>query len=229
MTVNRKKLVEAIKEIASVGVGRNARNEAQGYMYRSADDVLNTVTPILAKYGICACPFFTIVGEDKTIQGQRSQQTRVRVQLALTLYDTEAEGDDARLLETMTYGDAQDTGDKAIMKAQTVALKYALIYGLGIPVIGTENDPDSTSPEVEPNYNPRVGGGMKKTQDKATPPTPAQAPVQQQVQQPAPSQKTVEQPPVKKAEEVKVPEKKEVASNISDAQIEALRAMGIEM
>lgn len=158
MTKNQKKLTKIISEIAKRGVGRNQKNIEQGYMYRGVDDVLNLVTPILADNGVYMRPFFTIENA-KEIPSTKGPADQMIVKCELGLYDADAGDENNVLLETTTYGEARDRGDKCIMKAQTVALKYALIYAFGIPVIGTEGDPDQHTPDVEPTYNRRVGAG----------------------------------------------------------------------
>jgi len=235
MTANRKKLVDAIAEIAKTGVGRDQKNEQQGYMYRGADDVLNAITPVFAKHGIYMRPFYTIEST-KEVATRSGTAEQICVRLELSLHDADCQDENNILLETTTYGEARDAGDKCIMKAETVALKYALIYALGIPVIGTENDPDSVSPEMDNTYNKRVS---KTAQAKK--PEPASVMdfiAQTKTEQAAPVEpvkaEPVKEEPVKVAEPVKedkkpaeIDTKSSVVGGLTEQQRAALAAMGI--
>lgn len=235
MGLNKKKLTDAIAEICKVGVGRNRKNEQQGYMYRGADDVLDTVTPILSRHGIYMRPVFEFLSE-KEVATRNGTATEMRVKLTLSLCDSECSDGDGVLMETTTYGEARDSGDKCVMKAQTVALKYALIYALGIPVIGTENDPDSTG-EPEPTYNPRVSKAPKqKPVEQPAPVSISNMMMQTEVKEEPKQEKPVEQPaPVKQAEPVKEPEpvkaepvkEQEPEKQLGEEQIEKLKELGI--
>jgi hypothetical protein len=49
---------EAIPRIMSeIGaIGKNSKNQQQGFMYRGIDDVMNTLNPLMAKYGVFCVP-----------------------------------------------------------------------------------------------------------------------------------------------------------------------------
>ena len=43
-------------ELAGSGIAKNRTNLVEGYKYRSIDDVLNRLAPLLAKHRLCVLP-----------------------------------------------------------------------------------------------------------------------------------------------------------------------------
>lgn len=87
-----------------------------GYSYLSADKVKKTLAPLFSKHGIeLRCEFNDLQSRDPI--GNMSQHWTIR--LDMTMIDVETG-------ETMTssvYGEAGDSGDKGVSKAQTCAIK----------------------------------------------------------------------------------------------------------
>ena len=215
--MSKKGLLNEVKELAALGVGRNSKNTMQNYMFRSADDVMDTVTPILAKNNVIMRPVFEVVEHKVSERPSKtgiSYTTSCLVKLTLSFYDATEEQGDGLIQEFVAYGEANDTGDKCVMKAQTSAYKYALIFGLGIPVTGTA-DPDFTGDPVEepaPQEPPKLT--VKPVVEQAPPVAPPQEPA-----------KPKEKPTVKVEKSI------EELSNINheQGQKEMLERLGIKL
>lgn len=118
-------------------VGKNQKNQQQGFKFRGIDDVYNAVHPILAKHGVFTVP--TVLSE-RTEERQTQRGGNLIYRILIMKYTFFAS--DGSYFETTVIGEGMDSGDKAANKAMAVAHKYALLQALCIP---TEDmvDPDS--------------------------------------------------------------------------------------
>lgn len=116
-------------------VQKDKQNDFHRYTYASAAAVLAKVNDALAeqKIGVTVLPRIESVVEVKNAKG--NTERLVTVLVTLRLHD----GDSGEVLETSGLGSGQDNGDKAVMKAQTAAIKYAWLLALNI---STGDDPE---------------------------------------------------------------------------------------
>lgn len=124
-------------------IGKDKKNQAQGFMYRGIDQVFNAVHPLFAKHKVF--PTCEILSREVT----ERQSTKGGVLFYVNLkarYTFHAE--DGSCVATEAWGEAMDSGDKASNKAMSVAYKYAMFQLLCIPTEAV--DPDSQVHEVEP-------------------------------------------------------------------------------
>lgn len=123
-------------------IGKNARNQAQGFNYRGIDDVYNAINPLLAKHGV----FMTAQIMGKTREERTNAKGTV---LAFTCLHMRYHfhGEDGSSLATEAEGEGMDSGDKSSNKAMAVAHKYALLQAFCIPTKDLD-DPDKDSHEV---------------------------------------------------------------------------------
>lgn len=125
-------------------VAKSRENKEQKYMYRSAEDVASAMSPAFAAHLV----FPIIVDcEDLTfLEGQYKsggKYTEVRMKARFRFYTT-----DGSFLDTLIPGVAIDSGDKAIYKAITMSLKYALTTTFCIPFAEMhDGDKDGPTPE----------------------------------------------------------------------------------
>ena len=144
------KVYEAINkiqaELASVGIAKDSRNQAQGYNFRGIDSVYNALANLLANNGLCILPRCTerICVERVTAKGTTLFYVTIRVE-----FDFVAREDGSKHT-IITYGEAMDSGDKATNKAMSAAYKYACLQAFCIPTEG-DNDADSTTHTVIPD------------------------------------------------------------------------------
>src|SRR5690349_16737248 len=126
-------------ELASAGIPKSRFNEVDEYRYRSIDDVLNRLAPLLAKHRLCVLPRVT---KRQVIERQDDEQLLVDVVLKMAFSLVSADDGSSHLVEA--YGEALDAGDKGTAKAMSAAYKSAMIQVFCIPV-GDLEDADATS------------------------------------------------------------------------------------
>lgn len=132
-------------DLATTGIGKDRRNEQQGYKFRGIDDIYNAVARLLSTHGLCIIPGYTeaIKSERTTAKGGVLFSVTVRGEFDFV---SSADGSTHTVV---TYGEAMDSGDKATNKAMSAAYKYALLQTFCIPTEG-DNDADATTHEVAP-------------------------------------------------------------------------------
>lgn len=135
-------ICKIIRDLAAVGIGKNRRNEQQGFAFRGIDDVYNAVAPLLAKHGVCVIPHVMAreVTERVTPKGTTLFYTCVKVEYTFFA------ADDGSNVKAVTFGEAMDSGDKSTNKAMSAAFKYALFQAFCIPT--EAEDPDANTHEV---------------------------------------------------------------------------------
>jgi hypothetical protein len=132
-------------ELAKEGISKSQKNVQQGYSFRGIDDLFNTLSPLLAKYGLCILPrvLNRICVERQSTRGGLLFYVTLEVE-----FDFIA-SEDGSIHTIKTFGEAMDSGDKATNKAMSAAYKYAAFQAFAIPTIG-ENDADAITHEVTP-------------------------------------------------------------------------------
>lgn len=130
------------KVIADVKpVSKDQRNEQQRFLYRGIDGVLNAVGPALRAHGV----FITAeLGklEVGTVEVGKDRKPMAYVMLHCRYHFNGPRGD---AVITEVAAEAMDSGDKAVSKAWSVALRTALLQVFAIPT--DEPDPDASSYE----------------------------------------------------------------------------------
>lgn len=130
-------------------ISKGRENKAQGFNFRSIDDMYNTLHKHFAKHQV------TITS--KVLSMQREERTTrnggVMIYAILTVEFTFYATDGSSMSSVM-IGEGSDTGDKSSNKAMSTALKYALMQTFLIPTI-EEKDPDAQSPEFSPKQQPQ--------------------------------------------------------------------------
>ncbi|MGC8534883.1 MAG: ERF family protein [Rhizomicrobium sp.] len=134
------KMVKIMQEIEAIG--KEARNQAQGFNYRGIDDVYNALNPILARNGV----FMTA----HILEKSREERTNAKgTTLAFTClrmaYSFTAE--DGSSVTTEAEGEGMDSGDKSSNKAMAIAHKYALLQAFCVPTKDIV-DPDADSHQI---------------------------------------------------------------------------------
>jgi len=126
-------------ELAGSPIPKTRFNEVDEYRYRSIDDVLNRLAPLLAKHRLCVLPR---VLERQVIERRGDEQLLVDVALKVAFSFVSADDGSSHLIEA--YGEALDAGDKGTAKAMSAAYKSAMIQAFCIPV-GDLEDADAIS------------------------------------------------------------------------------------
>jgi hypothetical protein len=122
-------------------VGKDGKNQSQGYNFRGIDGVLNAVGPAMRRHQITILPELAeMTSEVVQVGKNRTPMKAVTVQVRYYFV-----GPDGDHLVCLVPGEAMDSGDKAVSKAMSVALRTALIQTLALPT--HEPDPDEQSYE----------------------------------------------------------------------------------
>lgn len=126
-------------------IGKRDRNEEQGFSFRGIDTVLNEVGPRLRKFRLVIMPTAEHMECERYQSSRGKPMKNVTVRMRYTVYGPRGDS-----FCGVTYGEAADSGDKAVAKAQSVAYRVFLLQGLTIPT----GDPDVDSehhPRAEPD------------------------------------------------------------------------------
>lgn len=128
------KLIEAMKLCKYVM--RNGINTFHKYKYATSADVLEKVNAAFTKQGIATIVVPEIIKDEAVTTAKGTVEHLVTVKIEVTLVDKDS-GETAIF---RGFGSGQDATDKAVMKAQTAALKYAYMLSLAI---ATGDDPEA--------------------------------------------------------------------------------------
>ena len=132
------------KVMEDVGVvGKNSKNEKQGFMFRGIDAVMNALNPAMTKHHVFVVPRVVEQSEEErpTSKGGTQYFCKLTVE-----YDFFAE--DGSMVTARVVGLGADSGDKGYNKAMSIAFKYACFQVFCIPTEEMkEADPDGHTPE----------------------------------------------------------------------------------
>lgn len=122
-------------------IGKEKKNQQQGFMYRGIDDVMNALQPILSRYKVFVVPEVLDQTREERVTGQNKRLLYSLLKMRYTFF-----AEDGSSVAAVVIGEGMDSGDKASNKAMAVAMKYAFFQVFCIP---TEEmvDPDSETPE----------------------------------------------------------------------------------
>lgn len=124
-------------------IRKDGNNEFHNYTYMSADQVKAVVGDALQHNGVVFA--MSMLGvKSEVIKTKKGDAMRVICEFEMRFMSTD--NPDDRLV-LCWFAEGQDSGDKAINKAATAALKYFLVDNLLLA--SGEQDPDSLSPSIE--------------------------------------------------------------------------------
>lgn len=129
-----KKLVNVMIECGHIA--KNGLNSYHQYKYATAEDVLLKVNSALTKNKIASVVIPEIASMVDVINLKGNTEHLVTVNVQIKLIDSES----GECVDLFGIGSGQDAGDKAVMKAQTAAIKYAYMMSL---CIATSDDPEA--------------------------------------------------------------------------------------
>lgn len=142
----KKNIYETISAVMSdVGaVGKNSRNQQQGFMFRGIDAVMNALNPAMIKHKLFVVPeILEQTREERT----NKKDTTLIYSICKIRYTFYAE--DGSSVSAVVIGEGMDTGDKATNKAMSIAFKYACFQVFCIPTEEMkQDDPDNEVHEV---------------------------------------------------------------------------------
>jgi hypothetical protein len=151
------------KVMADIGaIGKDRKNQQQGYQFRGIDDVYNALHDILAKHEVFFLPQVldhdireVPVGKEQKLWASRTGRVK------FTFY-----APDGSSVEAITLGEGMDNGDKSANKLQSAAAKYALIQAFCIPtqeMIDSETEsPERTAPRQQQRQTQKPAASSEK-------------------------------------------------------------------
>lgn len=140
-------------------IGKDAKNQQQGWNFRGIDQVYDALMPLMAKHKVFTIP--NVI--DSKTEERKTRNGASLIYRVLTIeYTFYAE--DGSFVKAAVIGEGMDSGDKAANKAMSIAHKYALFQALCIATKEVE-DPDRESHDAsEPVY---TGTPSQKEEIKA--------------------------------------------------------------
>ena len=145
-----KKLVNVMIECGHIA--KNGLNSYHQSKYATAEDVLLKVNSALTKNKIASVVIPEIASMVDVINLKGNTEHLVTVNVQIKLIDSES----GECVDLFGIGSGQDAGDKAVMKAQTAAIKYAYMMSL---CIATGDDPEA---DTKTDENSSIGNKGSK-------------------------------------------------------------------
>lgn len=132
----QKNLMNKLVDITSTidRIPKNGHNDFHHYDYALESDIKDVVRKEMTERGLQMIPN-ELSRTITQISAKNGSQQLVSLEVEYTIFDAES-GESVKM---KGYGDGQDSGDKAVYKAKTGALKYALTTLFMIP---TGDDPE---------------------------------------------------------------------------------------
>ena len=133
-----------------VVIGKNTKNDQQGFMFRGIDAVMNALQPAMLKNHIFVVP--------EVLDQTREERTTAKghtliysiLRIKFTFY-----AEDGSSVSAVIVGEGMDSGDKASNKAMSIAFKYVCFQVFCIPTEEMK-DPDAECHEVRPKVKPQT-------------------------------------------------------------------------
>lgn len=147
-------------------LGKDSRNQQQGFNFRGIDAVMNHLHPVFAKHGVFVLPE---VLEERTEDRQTKSGGHLLYRILKVRFSFLAQ--DGSSVSSLVIGEGMDSGDKAANKAMAVALKYAVTQMLLLPY--DEVDPDAYTP---PESRKKTDTPPAKPAAQVAAPVPAKPP-----------------------------------------------------
>lgn len=114
------KISAVLKDIGAVA--KTGKNQGQGFMYRSIDEITSAIHPLLARHGLVIIPEVQSIERQERTSKNGGSMTFTVVRVTYHLRCTESDA----VIVGETYGEAADSGDKSLGKALTYAYKKFL-------------------------------------------------------------------------------------------------------
>lgn len=142
------KVFEAFSKVMGdvQGIRKGERNQMQGFNFRGIDTVLNAVGPALREHGVIIVPDAVSIETERYQTAKGAVMQGVIAHMRYTVIGPEGD-----TFSGSAYGQASDSGDKAVAKAESVAYRTFLLQALTVPT--DEPDPDMQSHDRVPQVD----------------------------------------------------------------------------
>lgn len=122
-------------------VSKKGKNTQQNWNYRSIDQIKNAVNITFKKHKVFYSPEILEHIKEEQVTTKGTKMSHYTVKVKFKIFTT-----DGSFIEAITCGEAADSGDKGLGKAQTYAEKTMLLQVFNIPTEEQE-DPDKDAHE----------------------------------------------------------------------------------
>ena len=148
-------------ELARAGLPKQNFNLQDDYFYRSIDDVIGCLAPLLATHRLCVLPRALERSAVDRAGLNNTVLTHVTLKVAFDFVSVE----DGSYHSVESFGEALDESDKATAKAMSAAYKSAMLQAFCIPIVG-EDDPERVRLVPGKGHDPApVQGWVQWSQD----------------------------------------------------------------
>ena len=165
----------AMRDICKIGIGKTQKNEAQNYRFRGIEQAMNEMSPIMVNHGISVAARYADLTVIDRAKGDPKDGKATRFVTLKGTFTFTAEDDSHIISEA--YGEAMDSGDKAVIKAQSVAYRTALFQLFVVPTMSMDSELDDSGdagedPLLDEFREAAMGGvaSLKKRYEKEPPP-----------------------------------------------------------
>lgn len=121
-------------------IRKDGYNSGQKFNFRGIDAVMNAVGPALRTHGVTVVPGAVKHEAERYPTKSGGQMVSRVVEMGFTVYGPQGDS-----FTGLAFGEAADSGDKGMTKAESVALRTFLLQSLMIPT--DDPDPDAESHE----------------------------------------------------------------------------------
>lgn len=155
-----------MRDIAKTGIAKLKKNMQQGYNFRGIEDAMNELSPLLVGNGITVTPSYSELHIIDRVKGDPADAKATRFATIKGAFRFEAE--DGSFVVSECYGEAMDSGDKAVTKAQSVAFRTALFQQFVVPFMAMDpEDGDDGEQGWREHYAQEVANAKTESELKA--------------------------------------------------------------
>jgi hypothetical protein len=133
-------VLAAMEEIANRGIAKMSSANLGGstVKFRGIEIAMNEMSVVLIHSGITVTPEYSELVVTERAKAEAGKFTR----FATVKGSYTFEADDGSTVRATYYGEAMDSGDKAIIKAQSVAFRTALFQTFVVPTMAMDTEAD---------------------------------------------------------------------------------------
>ena len=133
-------LSAAMRDIAKIGIAKtnSANLGGANVRFRGVEQAMNEMSPIMVNHGITVSARYSELTVQERAKAEVGKATRfVTLKGAFTFA-----AEDDSCVTSEAYGEAMDSGDKATIKAQSVAFRTALFQLFVVPTMSMDTELD---------------------------------------------------------------------------------------
>lgn len=146
-------ILEVMKVVGAIGKSELNTTPGANYNFRGVDTVVNAVAPAFLMFGVTISPRCLHANSSRSPKDTNQGKVQLWADVLMEYTLTARDGSERKWTAP---GAAQDSGDKAIGKACSVAYRIAMLQGLCIPT--HEPDPDLYQPDPDEGYQTHGSG-----------------------------------------------------------------------